>query len=94
MAVELHYEEERGNPETGQIERVHWRILVNDEAAATAQAAQDILEGRNPVAVVAQDDPAAPKWNVRRAYNPADWRTLMDAKTLRKRAQQVGPAIE
>jgi hypothetical protein len=89
--VEVHYEEERGNERTGQIEKVHWRIVVNDEAAAVAQIAQDIADGRQPLAVV--NHPASDPWDYRLPYDRSKWTTLLSGQQMRRRANDVGPAF-
>lgn len=94
--VEMHYEEEVGvadqnAPGGERLEIRHWRILVNDEAAAVAQAAQDVAEGRNPVAVM--EHPAQDPWDVRVEYDVKKWKTLLPKSRLRGRAAGVGPAF-
>lgn len=82
--VELHYEDVDSDPV------VHWRIVVKDEAAALEQAAQDIAEGRNPIAVVVKDSGT---WDYEQDYRPRDWETLVSKSDLRRRTRSIEPAF-
>ena len=85
--VEIHYEEVRAEGP------VHWRVVVNDLEAATAQVAQDIADGRTPLQVVEGDDPKKPKWDVNKQYDPAEWKALLKGAKLHERARAVGPVF-
>lgn len=91
MAVEIHYEEERADESTGGTFAYHWRVIVNDEAAALAQVAQDIADGREPLSIV--ERPAKDPWDMRLDYDPAKWKSLIAKGQLRKRAATVGAAF-
>jgi hypothetical protein len=82
--VELHYED------IDSVPVVHWRIIVDDEAAAIAQAAQDVAEGRNPLAVV---EAGSGTWDYEQDYNPRDWKTLVPRAALHRRARSLGAAF-
>jgi hypothetical protein len=91
--VEIHYEEERGVEGTAaDTELVHWRVIVNDVDAALAQVAQDLADGRQPLAIV-EHDPTGQKWDVRRPYQPAAWKDAVPRAQLRRRAEAIGPAF-
>lgn len=83
--VEMHYEDTDSEPV------VHWRIIVQDEDAALAQAAQDVAEGRNPIAVMAR--PASDPWDYAQPYRPREWKTLVGKSDLRRRTKSIPPAI-
>lgn len=85
--VELHYEEEQVDAASGEMVVVHWRIVVNDEAAALAQAAQDVAEGRSPIAIV---EAGSAEWDYAQAYEPRAWTTVVPRAALRKRAEKMG----
>jgi hypothetical protein len=92
--VEMHYEEEDAVtlPDGSEaLELRHWRIVLADEDAAVAQAAQDIAEGRNPISIV--ERPAKDPWDYRLEYDSKKWRTLVPRSRLRTRARGVGPAV-
>jgi hypothetical protein len=88
--VEIHYEEQRGNEQTGALEKVHWRVIVNDATAALAQVAQDFADGRQPLSIVEHDDA---QWDVSQPYNPKAWKNVVPSGQLRKRAMVIGPAF-
>jgi hypothetical protein len=89
--VEIHYEETRGVDGTAdQTETVHWRVIVNDADAALAQVAQDIADGREPLAIVEHNDA---QWDVTQPYDPKAWTDAVPRGQLRKRAMQVGAAF-
>lgn len=92
--VELHYEDEQirqlpdGSEDTYT---VHWRVVVNDERAALAQAGQDLAEGRNPIRIV--ERPPVDPWDYRADYDPRNWKTLVARAAVHERARAIGPAI-
>lgn len=88
--VEIHYEEERADERTGALGKVHWRVIVNDTDAALAQVAQDLADGRQPLAVVEHDDT---KWDVRKPYDAKAWKDAVPRGQLRKRAEAIGPSF-
>jgi hypothetical protein len=89
--VEIHYEEQRGIDGTAdQSETVHWRVIVNDADAALAQVAQDLADGRQPLAVVEHDNA---KWDVSKPYDAKAWKDAVPRGQLRKRAKAIGPAF-
>lgn len=91
--VEIHYEEERGLGGTAdQTEIVHWRVIVNDEAAALAQVAQDLADGRQPLAIVERPAAADP-WDYTLPYDRRKWRTLLSGQQMHSRARTVGAAF-
>jgi hypothetical protein len=90
--VELHYEDQQTNPATGLPEVVHWRIIVNDEEAALAQAAQDVAEGRSPIVMVPHD-PQADPWDYAQEYDGRKWRSLWTRGRLQQRARSMGPQV-
>lgn len=94
--VELHYEDEAivEDPDAPGGERYeirHWRIVLNDENAALAQAAQDIAEGRNPVRIVKR--PRADPWDYRVEYKEREWETITPRAELHRKARAIEPAF-
>lgn len=89
--VEIHYEEQRANEATGEIEPYHWRVIVNDEQAALEQVAQDLADGREPLTIVqrAAKDP----WDVRVPYDPAKWKAVVPRGEVRRRAASIRAAF-
>lgn len=92
--VEMHYEEEAivGLPDGSEhTELRHWRIVLSDEGAALAQAAQDVAEGRTPLRIVSQ--PTQDPWDYRVDYDERKWKTLVPRARLYERARALGPAL-
>jgi hypothetical protein len=89
--VEIHYEETRGVDGTAdQTEKVHWRVIVNDADAALAQVAQDLADGRQPLAIVEHNDA---QWDVTQPYDLKAWKNVVPPGQIRKQAAAIGPAF-